>query len=122
MQLAQSAQDYVDDMERLPGGTAIPTSAAATPTGVTPSSTPILSALAKLIPAGLTAYQQLQLQNLQMNLIKQGRPPLTAQQIAAMAPQLNIGVAQDTQRLLMYGGGALLALVLISQLGKRRRA
>ena len=97
---------------------------AAPPPGVTPDSTAsIISSLTNLAQAGLSAYGQIQLQNLQMSLVKQGKPPLTANQVAAMAPQLNVGLAPSTQNILMYaaiGGGALLLLSMLSK--SRRRA
>ena len=94
----------------------------APPPGVTPDSTAsIISSLTNLAQAGLTAYGQIQLQNLQMSLVKQGKPPLTANQVAAMAPQLNVGLAPSTQNILMYAAIGGRALLLLSMLTKPRR-
>lgn len=89
------------------------------PSGDTFSS--IISSLPSLVSQGLTAYGQLQLQNMNMALIKQGKPPLTASQIYAMAPQLNVGLASSTQNLLMYGALGAGALLLIMSAMKRKR-
>lgn len=85
-------------------------------TGITSAS------LVDLAKAGLTAYGQIQLMNLQASLIKSGRPPLTAYQVAQMSPQLNFGLAPSTQNILTYAliGGA--GLLLLTSLMKGRRA
>lgn len=97
--------------------------ATSTPSGVTSSGSGVtIASMVDLAKAGLTAYGQIQLMNLQADLIKQGRPPLTAAQVAAMAPQLNVGLAPDTQNMLMYAlmGGAAL-LLIVSLTGKKSR-
>lgn len=96
---------------------------AAAATGVTPDASPSwLTDITGLLSQGVTAYTQLQLMNLNKNLIAQGRPPLSAYQVASMAPQLNVGLASSTQTLVMYGLiGAGAVLLLSSFMGGRRR-
>jgi hypothetical protein len=85
------------------------------PIGTTPDATSSwLTSITGLLTQGLTAYGQIRLQDLNIDLIKQGKQPLTASQVAAMAPQLNVGLASSTQNLVMYGllgGGAVLLLM-----------
>lgn len=80
----------------------------------TTSSTDWANVLQNLVTGGLTAYQAISLQNIQADLIKSGRPPLTPYQMASLAPQIGVGVAPDTQNMifmLAIGGGALLLLM-----------
>lgn len=81
----------------LPGG--VSTSDAGTPDWV--------KSIAALAAQGMSLWQQIQLQDMNMDLIRQGKPPLTASQMASMAPQLNIGVAKDTQMAMLIGLGAI---------------
>jgi hypothetical protein len=113
MHLAQSSTDYY-----------IPTNDPnLAPAGVTPdASTSWLTDLTGLLTQGISAYGQIQLQNMNIDLIKQGKPPLTASQVSAIAPQLNVGLASSTQNLLMYGllgGGAVLLLMSFMKHRKR---
>jgi hypothetical protein len=89
--------------------------------GVTPD---WMTALSNLATQGLNLYGQIQLQNMNMDLIKSGRPPLTGEQMASMAPQLNVGIAPDVkatiQQYAIIGGIGVLAIVLLMS-GKRSR-
>jgi hypothetical protein len=113
MHLGQSVTDYytpTNDPNLTPP-----------PVGVTPD-TSWVTDVTGLLTQGLSLYGQLQIQNMNMDLIKQGKPPLTAYQVSAMAPQLNVGLASGTQNLVMYGllgGGAVL---LLMSLMKSKRA
>lgn len=82
------------------------------------------SNLTNLLTMGLSTYGQVRLQDLQMDLIKSGRPPLSAQQVAAMAPQLNVGLAPDLQQNLLktalLGGAAVLAVVMLTKANRGR--
>jgi len=87
-------------------------------TGVTPD---WVTALSNLAAQGLSLVGQIKLQDANLSLMKQGRPPMTAAQMASMAPQLNFGLASSAQSTLMYvllGGGAI---ILLSSLMKRSR-
>lgn len=87
-------------------------------TGVTPD---WVTALSNLASQGLSLYGQIQLQNMNLDLVKQGKQPLSAYQMQAMAPQLNVGLASSAQTTLLYvlGGGA--AVILLASLMKRSR-
>jgi hypothetical protein len=87
-------------------------------TGVTPD---WVTALSNLASQGLTLYGQMQLQNTNLSLIKQGMPPLTQAQMASMIPTMNVGLASSAQTTLLYvlGGGA--AVILLASLMKTRR-
>jgi hypothetical protein len=96
---------------------------ATTATGATPS-TDWLTAISNLATQGLSVYAQMQLQNMNMDLIKQGRQPLTSAQMASMAPQLNVGLSSSTQNLLMYGllgAGAVIVLTSVMKGSRARR-
>jgi hypothetical protein len=101
------------------------------PTGVTPdapttvTSTPtdwssISSALSNLVTGGITAYQAINLQNLQASLLQQGKPLLTPQQLALMAPQIGVGVAPATQNMIFMLAAGAGALLLFTSLMKHR--
>ena len=113
MHLAQSSTDYYTPIN----------DPNLTPAGVTPNApTSWISDLTGLLTQGLSVYGQIQLQNMNMDLIKQGKPPLTQEQVSAIAPQLNVGLASSTQNLVVYGllgGGAV--LLLMSFMKNRRR-
>lgn len=53
-----------------------------------------------IIPQALQYQQQRDLIKLNAELIKQGKPPIAAGQLA---PQVNFGVSPEIQRLLMWG-------------------
>lgn len=92
------------------------------PAGVTPD---WLSSITSLGTQALNLYGQLRLQDLNMKLIGQGKPPLTAAQTAAMAPQLNVGLSPDIQdKIFQYtvmGGIGVIAIVILMGGKKSRR-
>lgn len=73
--------------------------------------------LARLLPMLASTYQQQQLLQVQVDRAKQGLPPLNTNQYAA---GVNVGVSQDTQKMLMYGLIGVGALVIFSTMAKRR--
>jgi hypothetical protein len=75
-------------------------------------------ALIRLLPAVAATWQQKQLLQVQVERAKQGLPPLDANQIAA---GVNVGLSSDTQKLVMWGGAALLVTIVIMSLSARRR-
>jgi len=89
------------------------------PVGAT-SDTPILDTISKLLTAGGGLYQTIQLTDLNRQLIAQGKQPLTPAQASAMSPQINVGVAPDTQTMLIYGLGAIGLLFLATTFLKSR--
>ncbi len=94
-------------------------------TSATPSSTnDWISTIGNVLTQGMNLYGQLQLQNTNMKLISQGKPPLTAAQVASMAPQVNVGLSPDVKSAvlnysLIIGGGGLLVVLLMMR--KKRR-
>lgn len=60
------------------------------------------------------------MQDLNLERAKKGLAPIDAARYMQMtAPQVQVGVARDTQQLLIYGAVGVGALYLISQLAKR---
>jgi hypothetical protein len=82
---------------------------------------PILDAISQLVAAGAATWQQVKLSDLNMKLVEQGKPPLTAAQAGAIAPQLNIGIAPDTQNILLIGLAGIGAFAALTMLSKRSR-
>lgn len=126
MHMAASRRDYnFGDTTTLvdPNALAIDYTVGQPATGATPADpSSWVTGISNVLTQGLSLYGQLRLQDMNMSLIQSGKPPLTAAQVASMAPQLNVGIASGTQNLLMYaamGGGAIL---LLSMLMKSRRA
>lgn len=79
-----------------------------------------VTVISQLASQGMSLYQQLQLQEMNMDLIRQGKPPLTAYQMASMAPQLNVGVSKDTQMMLLLAVGAVgLTAVMVAGIKTR---
>lgn len=139
MHLGQSATDAATQQMidlQLPGlpvgyepATGAPTYVAPAPTGVTADAAPAVAstssptdwnaiglALNNLVTGGVTAYQAIQLQKMQADLIRQGRPPLSPYQMSLLAPQIGVGLAPSTQNMVMMlalGGGALLLLTSV---------
>jgi hypothetical protein len=89
------------------------------PVGST-SDTPILDTITRLLTAGGGLYQTIQLTDLNRQLISQGKQPLTPAQASAMSPQINVGVAPDTQTMLLYGLGGIGILFLLTTFIKSR--
>ncbi len=90
-------------------------------TAPTPASYPILQTLAQLAPAIGNIIGQVKLADLNMELIKQGRPTLTAAQAQALSPRIDVGIAPDTQSAIVYLGLGIGALFLLSMLTKAAR-
>jgi hypothetical protein len=85
-------------------------------TGATPEY-PVLNAIRDILTSiGPTVGQvigQIKLIDLNTELIRQGKAPLTAAQAQAISPQINVGVSQNTMTSLMLIlgiGGAVLLL------------
>lgn len=93
-------------------------------TGASPSSTnDWISTMGNVLAQGMNLYGQLQLQNTNLKLIQQGKPPLSAAQVASMAPQVNVGLSPDVKSAvfnysLVIGVVGFGAFLLLS---KRRR-
>lgn len=72
--------------------------------------------ITKLATNALTALQTFQLNQINVQRAKQGLPPINT---AAYGTGINVGLSADTQKLVMYGGIALLGVLLINSLTKR---
>jgi hypothetical protein len=70
------------------------------------------------VKAVLTAAQAYQLQQINLERAQRGLAPLSA---AQYAPTVNVGVNQDTQRMLMIGAIALGAVLLLSKSGSGKK-
>lgn len=68
---------------------------------------------ATLASQTLTAIQTYQLNQINVERARQGLPPLNT---AAYGTGINVGLSPQTQQLVMYGGIALLAILLINSL------
>jgi len=101
-------------------------------TGTTPdvaatpsSTTDWISTIGNVLAQGMNLYGQLQLQNTNLKLIQQGKPPLTAAQVSSMAPQVNVGLSPDVKSAVfnysLLIGVAGIALVAILMMRNRRR-
>ena len=66
-----------------------------------------------LASSALTALQTYQLNQINVNRARQGLPPLNT---ASYASGINVGLNPQTQQLVMYGGIALLAILLINSM------
>lgn len=77
-----------------------------------------IQALKDLWIANRQADLQSELLRINMVRAQQGLAPITQSQIGSLSPQVNFGVASETQKLIMWGGVALLAVMLLN--GRRR--
>jgi len=74
-----------------------------------------MDSITRLLPVLASTYQQKQLLAVQVERAKAGLPPLDVSQYAA---GVNVGISPDTQKLIMYGGVALLAVVWMMSRGR----
>ncbi len=66
---------------------------------------------------GLNLVQTQQLNQINVERAKQGLPPIDTSRYTGTA--VNLGLTPQTQQLIVYGGLALLAVLLINNLSKR---
>src|SRR5574340_367336 len=78
----------------------------------------IVNNITKIGTAVLSLDQQRQLADINLQRAQSGLAPLSASQFA---PQMNVGVAPDTQKLIMYGGIALIGILALNAIGKKSR-
>lgn len=99
-----------------------------TPPGTSPTGfdfTGLVTALAPLATTVMSAIDQQKLLDYNMQLLAQGKPPLTPDQLVALqsgfAPQVQVGLSTGTTNVvkdIAIGGGLLVgALVIINMLG-----
>lgn len=84
------------------------------------------SVLRSTLPVLAQTYQQQQLTKLNISRMQQGLPPIDAatyaQNYMVPAAQVQVGPNAAAQNLLIYGGGALLAFLVLNSVMKHRRA
>lgn len=93
------------------------------------ASTTTTSALQNLITAGAQAYltatqlkAQAQLTKIQLQRAAEGKAPLDVNvSDYGLTPTAQVGITDDTKKLLIYGGSALLAVMLFTGVLKARR-
>ena len=73
---------------------------------------------ADVVSKGLTAVQTFQLNQINVERAKLGLPPIDTSAYTGMG--VRVGLAPQTQQLLVYGGLALLAVMVFNTLAKRR--
>lgn len=71
-----------------------------------------------LLGKGLTALQTYQLNQINVERAKLGLPPIDTSQYTGVG--VRVGLAPQTQQLLIYGGLALLGVLVFQSLMKRR--
>lgn len=73
----------------------------------------LLSSFPDLLKAGLLVKNQNDLNKINLELVKQGKPPLSSDAVGTV---VNVGIAAETRKILVYtavGLGVLLAVVLL---------
>lgn len=76
-----------------------------------------IDTLARLGTAIVATQQQRELLQVQVERARNGLPPLNASQYGM---GVNVGVSPDTQKLIMWGGAALLAALVFVSVNRRR--
>ncbi len=71
-----------------------------------------------VINKGLTVYQTQQLNQINLERARMGLPPIDTSQYTGVG--VRVGIAPQTQQLLIYGGLALLAVMVFQSVMKRR--
>ena len=78
-----------------------------------------LDTLMRCLPNMALGAQQLALANINYQRAKAGQPPLDMSQYSGVSA--SVGLSPDTQKLLMYGVGAIVVAMLINKGGKGRK-
>lgn len=74
-----------------------------------------------VIPMALSVKQQNDLNQINVERAKKGLPPLNTSAYAAQsAAQVRVGIAPDTQKMLMYGVAAVLGVSVLMMVLRRR--
>lgn len=71
-----------------------------------------------LVSKGLTTVQTFQLNQINVERAKMGLPPIDTSQYTGVG--VRVGLAPQTQQLLIYGGLALLAVMVFQSVMKRK--
>jgi len=91
---------------------------ATAPAGTTPEY-PRLTAVTDLLKAMGVAYQNIKLTDLNAELIRSGKAPLSSDQARALSPRIDVGISGDTQNMLLMGAALIGGMFLISALTRR---
>lgn len=84
-----------------------------------PSLTEIVNAAKSAAGAYLTYQQASNIQDINLQRVRQGLPVLTPAQMSSLSPMVNVGLSPDMRNLLLIGGGGLLLLMLMRPSGRR---
>lgn len=76
----------------------------------------LFSTVKEILPSVLQFQTGKELVELNIERAKAGLDPIDVSQIS---PQLNVGIAPQTQKMIMYGGAAILALLALNMFRKR---
>jgi hypothetical protein len=71
-----------------------------------------------LLQSIIAAKQTYDVNQINLELAKQGKAPLSASQMQSLVPQVRVGVATDTQRMALIGVGILAAALIVPKLLK----
>jgi len=72
-----------------------------------------LSTLSNVFNVGVGVYGQKQLVDINADRMRQGLPPIS--DTSGLSPQVNVGISPQLQQMLIFGGIALLALLLLKR-------
>lgn len=75
----------------------------------------IIDSVARAGTTIASVYNQQQINELNMERIRRGQPPLSIAQMNALRPSLNFGMTDDVKNMLMIGGLGLLAVFALSR-------
>lgn len=78
----------------------------------------LANTLPNLAEKGIALKQSLDIAKLNQELVRAGKAPLTASQIASLQPGVRVGLATDTQNIVIYGGLAILAVYALTKILK----
>jgi hypothetical protein len=105
--------------ETMDTGTAVAVPDPATAQGGDSWFTTIANAAKSIVPAVVAAKSQTDINAINLERARRGQAPLSAAYMAQMAPQVRMGLAPDTQNMLIYGGIALAAVIGLGMLSRR---
>lgn len=83
----------------------------------------MLSSVAKALPMGITAYQEIALSKAQVQNAVQGKPPINMQpyiQSSTPTATVSVGVQPGTQKTILYVAGGLGVILLIAMMNGSR--
>jgi cytolysin (calcineurin-like family phosphatase) len=89
------------------------------PAGTTPEY-PFLASLGPLVQSIAAAYGVVKQSDLNAELIRQGKAPMTAEQMRAFDPRIQLDVGADTRNIILYALGGIGGLFLLMTLMKSR--